>query len=204
MKTLTKNCFFLYCLLFGGIQLNAQTYEEILEMTSKIEGMDSLKRSELAKRTMAMMKPDGVFDLLNHKIPDLTLTTTAHGTIQMKDLLGKKVVMYFWFTACQPCIDVLPALNKIKAQLKDKNIEFISLTSEDDNVISYFLANNEFHFNHMLDTHQVFTQLEIKSCPKLLYVDKDGYIRRIDQKMDMTSLDSREKWTKEWIELLKH
>lgn len=50
------------------------------------------------------------------------------GKTSLKDLKGKYVYLDIWATWCGPCIMEIPALKNLEAQYNDKNIEFVSIS----------------------------------------------------------------------------
>ncbi|TPD65574.1 TlpA family protein disulfide reductase [Flavobacterium microcysteis] len=58
------------------------------------------------------------------------------------------IVLNIWATWCEPCIEEMPLLNRLKKQYSDKkNIVFLSLSTDKDSVkIKSFLATSKFDF----------------------------------------------------------
>lgn len=58
------------------------------------------------------------------------------------------IVLNIWATWCEPCIEEMPLLNRLKKQYSDKkNIIFLSLSTDKDSVkIKSFLATSKFDF----------------------------------------------------------
>lgn len=54
------------------------------------------------------------------------------GTTSLSDLKGAYVYIDVWATWCAPCIREIPALKKLDAQYHGKNIEFVSLSIDDN------------------------------------------------------------------------
>src|SRR5580765_7099347 len=54
----------------------------------------------------------------------------------LKGLRGKVVILEFWATWCAPCIEVQPHLNDLIEKFKDKPVQIISITNEDENKVS--------------------------------------------------------------------
>ncbi|WP_447635122.1 thioredoxin-like domain-containing protein [Flavobacterium microcysteis] len=58
------------------------------------------------------------------------------------------IVLNIWATWCEPCIEEMPLLNRLKKQYSDKkNIVFLSLSTDKDSVkIKSFLSTGKFNF----------------------------------------------------------
>lgn len=66
--------------------------------------------------------------------------------LKSEELKGKIIVLNFWSTGCGPCIKEMPQLNKIVEKMKDKDIIFIALASNDNkqNLKDNFLTKHKF------------------------------------------------------------
>ena len=53
------------------------------------------------------------------------------GTIASKDLLGKVVVLNFWYAQCGPCIAEAPRLQKLSAAFADDDVQFVGVNVRD-------------------------------------------------------------------------
>src|SRR5512146_3334745 len=54
-------------------------------------------------------------------------------------LRGQVVVLEFWATWCAPCIAAQPDLNELVDTFKDRQVQFVSITDEDESVVAQFL-----------------------------------------------------------------
>lgn len=46
----------------------------------------------------------------------------------------KYIVLEFWATWCKPCLDAVPHLNGLQAQLNRSDVQFLSMTDEPSEV----------------------------------------------------------------------
>jgi len=92
-------------------------------------------------------------------------------------LKGKVVVLEFWATWCGPCVGAIPHLNELANTLKDKPIQFIAVTDEDEKIIASFLKRKPIHAWIGLDTDRsMFKDYAITGIPHTVVVDKKGKI----------------------------
>lgn len=79
--------------------------------------------------------------------PKLALSGLLNAPLtELKDigeLKGKVVILDFWATWCEPCVDSIPHLNAMAEKYKDKKIVFISVTDEPGEKIKEFLKTTE-------------------------------------------------------------
>lgn len=95
-------------------------------------------------------------------------------------LKGKVVVLEFWATWCGPCVAAISHLNELADQLKDKPIQFISITDEDSETVESFLKNRPIKAWIGLDTNgSMFKAYGVQGLPHTVVVDENGRIAAI-------------------------
>lgn len=118
--------------------------------------------------------------------PPLTLSKTLQGSpaseISWDKLQGKVVVLEFWATWCAPCIQAIPHLNELAEQFKDRPVIFISLTSENEDVVRLFLRDHPMKTWVGLDDYEVLNKaFHVQGIPHAVIVDVKGRIAAIAQ-----------------------
>lgn len=116
--------------------------------------------------------------------PPLTLAKTLQGSpaveLSWNKLKGKVVVLEFWATWCGPCVQSIPHLNELAEQFKNKPVVFISVTSENEEVVRLFLKNHPMKTFVGLDDYQVLNKaFRVQGIPQVVIVDADGHIAAI-------------------------
>jgi len=124
--------------------------------------------------------------------PDLGLTAVLQspdGTnADWASLKGKVVVLEFWATWCAPCIAVQPHLNELTDEFKDKSVQFISITNEDEGTVKSFLKRRQINGWIGLDTNRVATKAYgAIAIPKTVIVGPDGKIVALPFSSKVTS-----------------
>lgn len=94
-----------------------------------------------------------------------------------EELRGKVVVLEFWATWCEPCVDSLPALNALAERFKGKPVAFIHITDESESDVRAFLET------HRIDgwvapeaAAQVFKAFKVYGRPHTVLIGRDGKV----------------------------
>jgi peroxiredoxin len=117
--------------------------------------------------------------VLDKRIPDIDLKTISGKSFQLKNLRGKVVVLNFWFTACIPCIEEMPALNRLVKEYKKKEVMFFGITYDNLKTLrSQFLPRHKFDFNIVSDKKSI-TEMFSAGYPTTYIIDKNGIVRAV-------------------------
>jgi len=122
--------------------------------------------------------------------PTLTLSKTIQGPpaaeLDWDKLKGRVVVLEFWATWCGPCIKAIPHLNDLAEQFKNKPVVFISVTSENEDVVRPFLKNRPMQAWVGLDDYEVLNKaFHVKGVPHAVIIDASGHIAAIVHPADI-------------------
>lgn len=122
--------------------------------------------------------------------PPLSLTKTIQGLpateLSWDKLKGEVVVLEFWATWCGPCIKAIPHLNDLAEQFKNKPVVFISVTSENEEVVRLFLKNHPMKTLVMLDDFEALNKaFHVAGIPHAVIVDGTGHIAAITHPADI-------------------
>jgi len=122
--------------------------------------------------------------------PALTLAKTIQGLpaadLSWDKLKGKVVVLEFWATWCGPCVASIPHQNELVERFKDKPVVFISVTSENEEVVRHFLKLHPIKAAVGLDDYEVLNKaFHVKGIPHAVIVDSAGHIAAIAHPADI-------------------
>src|SRR5262245_33477115 len=79
--------------------------------------------------------PRAVGDPANSTIESASnaqITKLDGGAFKLSDFRGKVLVVDFWATYCPPCVRQVPRLAELSRKYRDKGLEVIGLTSDDE------------------------------------------------------------------------
>jgi cytochrome c biogenesis protein CcmG/thiol:disulfide interchange protein DsbE len=113
--------------------------------------------------------------------PDFVLADMEGRSLKLSDLRGKKVLINFWATWCQPCHDEMPELVQKYEEYKDKIAFYgINLTNMEGGNLSEmrnFLQQYHVSYPVLLDKEgRVANQYKIIGIPTTLTIDANGII----------------------------
>jgi len=89
--------------------------------------------------------------LLGAQLPVFETTTLGGNAISSRNLIGKINVINFWFQACKPCVSKIPRLNELVHCYPENQINFISISNDNQKDLDKFLDQNKFNFTHLLN-----------------------------------------------------
>lgn len=106
---------------------------------------------------------------------ELTLTNKAGKSVKLSSLKGKIIYIDIWATWCGPCIEELPHLEELRKKFADnKNIEFISLSIEDDKQKwKNYISANKLSGTQMIIDRSLLNDYNVITIPRVIIIDKD-------------------------------
>lgn len=114
------------------------------------------------------------------KLPAFNLATLSGDTINSTQFEGKIVVINFWFIGCHPCIAEIPGMNKLVAEYKNSNVEFLAITYETIKMLNeFFLPKYHLDFNIIPDAKKYITKAIGSGYPTTFIADAKGIIKEV-------------------------
>lgn len=147
----------------------------------------------IAKQTKELKEQFG-FSFLNDRLlgiigndvirlSDYPLIDAGNQTTHAKTLNAKHVILDFWFVGCLPCMEDHKKIVKLLPGLKQKLVEFISI-SKDESYVKWktYLGKSNYKWQqYKISTgdQNIIGQLGITTYPTYLLLDEKGKIKYI-------------------------
>lgn len=111
--------------------------------------------------------------------PELDLPTLRAGNIELADLKGQVVLVNFWATWCPPCVEEIPSLQRLYAQLHGEGLEILAVDVGDSiEVMEDFFKDKPIEFPVLMDTDgQALRRWGVYAFPTTLVLDRNHRIR---------------------------
>lgn len=109
--------------------------------------------------------------------PDFEIARNDGAAFRLSDHEGEVVLLNFWATWCGPCINELPAFERLYEEYGDK-IQILAIDSSDDaETMEKFLEKTDFSFPVACDADQsVSKKYPSEGIPYTVLIGKDGLV----------------------------
>ena len=125
--------------------------------------------------------------------------------ISLSDFKGKFTILNFWALWCAPCVEEMPALDKLKGKLHNNNFEVIAVAmgrNSKDKINNFYKGKNLKFLGQYFDpTSELARKFKIKGLPTTIIINREGEeVGRVEGVIDWNSSDS-EKLFLEWLKV---
>jgi peroxiredoxin len=110
--------------------------------------------------------------------PEFDLKDAAGRGLTLKKLRGKVVFLNFWATWCPPCIEEMPAMEKLHKELEKDGLVVLAVNFQEGPVrVREFLTKQNFTFAALLDRDgKVAERYQAWALPVSVVINKRGEI----------------------------
>lgn len=112
--------------------------------------------------------------------PDFVLKDLNGKAIKLSDFRGKVVLLNFWATWCDVCVEEMDGLNKVYRDMKTKGFVVIAVSiDQSKKSVSDFVKFKGLEFPVLLDPEKevYFDKYAVFGLPTSFLIDKKGNIR---------------------------
>ncbi len=122
--------------------------------------------------------PSPVPAALRNGPPDFQLPNAFGQTESLRGQLGHPVLVNFWATWCQPCIDEVPSLEDLARKIKGTDLRLLAVSVDDswDPIRRFFAKGSDIRV--LLDAkHDVPKAFGTEKYPESFMIDAAGRVR---------------------------
>jgi peroxiredoxin len=107
---------------------------------------------------------------------DFTLATHGGGKVGLKEHRGKVVMINFWATWCPPCLEEMPAMERLYRQQKEAGFTLIAVSVDaDPKKVAPFVTEHKLTFPIGLDPRmEMANSYGVRALPSSFIVGRDG------------------------------
>jgi thiol-disulfide isomerase/thioredoxin len=121
--------------------------------------------------------------LLDLPAPAFATKTPDGKDISLADFKGKVVMLDFWATWCGPCMQAIPAVQRLSEQFKDQPVAIVGVNRDkagDESKVRKTIERKELTFHQAMDTPGAIAKTyKISAIPALILIDKEGVVRAV-------------------------
>ena len=112
----------------------------------------------------------------NTEVQRLTFANTTGGTFRLSEHRGKVVMINFWATWCPPCLEEMPALERLHRQHKGTGFTLMAVSVDTDPAkVKPFLTSHKLTFPVGLDPRMdIANAYGVRALPSSFIVGRDG------------------------------
>ncbi len=128
--------------------------------------------------TKAPRGASGLAVKIGDKAPDFQLKLLDGTDVSMASLKGKVVVLDFWATWCGPCKQVMPTIQKLSDEFKDKGAVVLGVNTFErgDGAAKKYMDSKKFTYGCLLKGDPLAEAYGVTGIPTLILINKDGTI----------------------------
>jgi len=121
-------------------------------------------------------------ELLSDTIaPNFVLSSVDDEIVSLADFSGRLLLVDFFYKSCLPCVQALPALQKLHEKFNEQGLSVVGInpydSKEEDDIVS-FLAKRGITYTVLLgdDGKEVASQYHVSGYPTMYLIDQKGNI----------------------------
>ncbi|HLC41366.1 MAG TPA: redoxin domain-containing protein [Methylomirabilota bacterium] len=122
--------------------------------------------------TLRLLKAEKLVQAKPFAVP-----AAARGTVRLRDLRGKVVMVNFWATWCPPCKEEMPAIQSLYDRFKSRgfSVVVLSVDHEGQEVVLRFVQEQKLTVLIGLDPKmEVAAAYGVRGLPATFLIDKEG------------------------------
>ena len=116
------------------------------------------------------------------KAPAFKLTSLAGPEVTLDSLKGKVVLLDFWATWCGPCKQIMPVIQKLSEEFKDKDVAIFGVNTweKKDDAAKKYMESKKYTYGCLLAGEDLAKTYGITGIPTLIIINQDGTIAKAE------------------------
>lgn len=117
---------------------------------------------------------------LEHQALPFTLKDLNGNEVSLSDYKGKAILINFWATWCGPCIQEMPAIEKLYNIFKDKGFVVLAVSIDQGgiDIVKSFVEKHHLTFPVLLDSsHKVWKEYNVTGIPASYLISPKGVVK---------------------------
>ena len=109
---------------------------------------------------------------------DFQTVTVDSKPVKLSEYKGRVVFLNFWATWCPPCLQEMPAMERLAQQMKDKPFVILAVNQgESQDVVMAFLKRKGFTFPLVMDeSGDIGASYSASALPTTYIIDREGLV----------------------------
>jgi peroxiredoxin len=126
----------------------------------------------------AMRELDLVRPARAKRAEEFAIATSPEGTFRLGEHRGKVIMLNFWATWCPPCLEEMPALERLYRRHRTAGFTLLAVSLDADGAkVSPFVAKHGLSFPVGLDPKTKVAELYgVRHLPSTFIIDREGNI----------------------------
>lgn len=108
--------------------------------------------------------------------PDFKLVSIDGEEICLSKLKGKYVFIDFWGTWCSPCVQEIPNVKKLRAEIPADKLVVIGICQDQKEKVEKFIKENEINYPNIMANESILADYGVSKYPTTFLIDKEGVI----------------------------
>ncbi|MBA3314720.1 MAG: TlpA family protein disulfide reductase [Planctomycetota bacterium] len=157
----------------GKPEFSSRVYDRLRRTFFLNSGVETIVGNRLAR-----------LELLGKPAPAIAAPDLEGNQAILADFAGKVVLVDFWATNCPPCLEELPQLRRLYADLHSSGFEILAVSlDEEEDLVREFLARSPLPWRTILSTaddEAARNAFRIETIPANFLIGPDGKVARVD------------------------